>query len=86
MSTAHEAPAAPPIDALLGEMVAALTMAANAYLAPREGAPDVASAALACDAAGDVFERIAPRLRPDERSALSALLTDLRLSVVKKRG
>jgi hypothetical protein len=86
MSTAHEAPAIPPIDALLGETAYQLALAASSYLAPQEGPPDLAAASLACDAAGDVFARIAPRLRPEERNALRAMLTDLRLSVVKKRG
>lgn len=86
MSTAPEALAAPPIDALLGEMIATLALAANAYLEPKDGAADVDAAALACDVAGVVFERISPRLRAEERSGLAALLTQIRLSIVKKRG
>jgi hypothetical protein len=86
MSTATEAPAAPPIDALVGEMIATLALAANAYLEPKDGAPDLEAAGLACDVAGAAFERISPRLRPDERSGLAALLTQIRLSIVKKRG
>jgi hypothetical protein len=86
MSTATDAPAAPPIDALVGEMIATLALAANAYLEPQDGTPDLAAAGLACDVAGLAFERIAPRLRPEERSGLAALLTQIRLSIVKKRG
>jgi hypothetical protein len=67
-------------------MVATLSYAGHAYLAPSEGEPDVSSAALACDVAGDIFERVTPRLRPDERSALSAMLTELRMTIVRKRG
>jgi hypothetical protein len=86
MSTAPEALAAPPIDTLLGEMIATLALAANAYLEPQDGTADVEAAALACDVAGAVFERISARLRADERSGLAALLTQIRLSIVKKRG
>jgi hypothetical protein len=86
MPTSESGLAAPPVDALLAEMVATLSYAAHAYLAPSEGEPDVASAALACDVAGQIFERATPRLRPDERSALSAMLTELRMTIVRKRG
>ena len=86
MSTAPEALAAPPIDTLVGELIATLALAANAYLEPKEGPPDVEAAALACDLAGAAFERISPRLRPEERSGFAALLTQIRLSIVKKRG
>lgn len=86
MSTASEALAAPPIDALVGEMIASLALAAHAYLEPKDGEPDLAAAAMACDIAGSAFDRISPQLRPDERSALSALLTEVRLSVVRKRA
>lgn len=86
MSTATESLAAPPIDALVGEMIATLALAANAYLEPKDGPPDLEGAGLACDIAGQAFERISPRLRPEERSGLAALLTQIRLSIVKKRG
>jgi hypothetical protein len=67
-------------------MVATLSSAAHAYLTPREDQADIRSAALACDVAGQIFERVTPRLRPDERSALSAMLTELRMTIVRKRG
>jgi hypothetical protein len=86
MSTAPDALAVPPIDALVGETIATLALAANAYLEPKDGPADVEAAALACDIAGLAFERISPRLRADERSGLAALLTQIRLSIVKKRG
>jgi hypothetical protein len=86
MSTAPEAIAAPPIDALVGEMIATLALAANAYLEPKDGPPDLDAAALACDIAGSAFERLSPRLGPEERTGLAGLLTQLRLSIVKQRG
>ena len=86
MSTAPEALAAPPIDTLVGEMIATLALAANAYLEPKDGQADLEAAALACDIAGAAFERIGARLRSEERSGLAALLTHLRLSIVQKRG
>jgi hypothetical protein len=86
MSTAPDALAAPPIDALVGEMIATLALAANAYLEPGDGPPDLAAAGLACDIAGAAFERIQDRLGPEERSGLAGLLTHLRLSIVQKRG
>ncbi len=68
-------------------------MLAHAYLEPpaaEEGAeappPDLEAAEIAIDVAGKAFERIQPRVAPDERSALARLLTELRLSYVKKRG
>ena len=88
MSTSQDQLAAPPIDALLGETVATLLYAAAAYLEPRgsETPPDLGSAELAVDVAGMTFERIASRLRPDARGALTVMLTDARLAIVKKRG
>jgi len=86
MSTAPDALATPSIDALVGEMIATLALAANAYLDPKDGPSDLDAAALACDIAGSAFERIAPRLRPEERTGLAGLLTQIRLSIVKKRG
>ena len=86
MSTVPEAPGAPPIDALVGEMIATLALAAGAYLDPKDGPADVDAAALACDIAGVAFERISPRMRAEERGGLAALLTQIRLSIVVKRG
>jgi hypothetical protein len=88
MSTSPEQLAAPPVDDLVGETVATLLYAAAAYLDPRDGdaAPDIASAEVAVDVAGAAFDRIASRLRPDVRGALTVMLTDTRLAIVKKRG
>jgi hypothetical protein len=86
MSTAPDAIAAPPIDALVGEMIATLALVANAHLEPKDGPPDLDAAALACDIAGAAFERISPRLRPEQRAGLAGLLTQIRLHIVKKRG
>ncbi len=88
MSTSQDQLAAPPIDALLGETVATLLYAARAYLEPSESGAqaDLGSAELAVDIAGLTFDRIAPRLRPDARGALTVMLTDARLAIVRKRG
>jgi hypothetical protein len=88
MSTSQDQLAAPPVEDLLGETVATLLYAAMAYLEPRgEGAmPDLASAELAVDVAGLAFDRITPRLRPDARGALTVMLTETRLTIVRKRG
>jgi hypothetical protein len=86
MSSAPEAPVTPAIDALMGELIATLALAASAYLEPREGQPDIDAAVLACDVAGVAFERIAPRLKPEERTALGGLLTHIRMTIVTKRG
>lgn len=88
MSTSQEQLAAPPIDDLLGETVATLLYAAAAYLEPRDAAqaPDLGSAELAVDVAGLAFDRIASRLRPDARGALTVMLTEMRLAIVRKRG
>ena len=88
MSTSHDQLAAPPVEDLLGETVATLLYAAAAYLEPRaEGAvPDLASAELAVDVAGLAFDRITSRLRSDARGALTVMLTETRLAIVRKRG
>ena len=88
MSTSNEQLAAPPVEDLLGETVATLLYAAAAYLEPRaeSATPDLASAEVAVDVAGIAFDRIASRLRPDARGALTVMLTDMRLAIVRKRG
>jgi hypothetical protein len=89
MSTSQDQLAAPPVvEDLLGETVATLLYAAAAYLEPRTGTgePDLASAEIAVDIAGIAFDRIASRLRPDARGALTVMLTDVRLAIVRKRG
>ena len=79
--------AVPPVETLLSEFVASLALAAHAYLEPAgEASPDIASAEVAIDVAAGAFDRIAPRLRAQERTALAGLLTDVRLTCVRKRG
>jgi hypothetical protein len=90
MTSESKATAVPPVEVVLSEAVANLAFAAHAYLSPREDNPsepaDLESASLVLDVAGFVFERIEPRLPAQERSAIARLLTDLRLTYVKRRG
>ena len=88
MSTQDSAVAVPPVEDVVGEYVATLALAAHAYLEPAgEGAqPDLDSATIAIDAAGAAFERIASRLKSERHAALSGLLTDIRMTYVRKRG
>ncbi|MBD5635867.1 MAG: DUF1844 domain-containing protein [Candidatus Eremiobacteraeota bacterium] len=79
----------PPVEVVLSEFVANLAMLARAYLEPAaetEIEPDLAAAEITIDVAGKAFDRIDPRLGAQERSSLARLLTELRLSYVKKRG
>ncbi|MDQ2908900.1 MAG: DUF1844 domain-containing protein [Candidatus Eremiobacteraeota bacterium] len=89
-ATAPNAPAVPPVEVVMSEVVASLALAAHAYLHPsatEEGAsPDLGAAEIAIDVAGKAFERIGPRLGAGERSAMASMLTDLRFTYVKKRG
>lgn len=87
MATLPDATAVPPVDALVSEVVASLALAAHAYLEPGDGSlPDVASAEVAIDVAALAFDRIAAKLKPEERSAIAVLLTDVRMTCVRKRG
>jgi hypothetical protein len=79
----------PPVEVVLSEVVASLAMLAHAYIEPpaESGAePDLNAAEIALDVAGKAYDRIEPRLGPQERSAVARLLTETRLSYVKKRG
>ena len=85
MSTSADAPAeatAPPIDQVAAEMIVTLCLAGLAYLAK----DDVDSAATACDLVGPIFERISSTLRAPDRTSLGGLVTELRMSIVRKRG
>jgi hypothetical protein len=82
MSTETTEAKAPPIGDLASEMVATLCMAGLAYLEQA----DVDSAVVACDLGGSAFERISSSLGPEERTSLGELVTQLRLSIVRKRG
>jgi len=77
----------PPLEPLLTEVIATLALAAHAYLADDNGKqPDHPSAEIAIDVASAAFERVKERLRPDERLAITQMLTETRLTFVRKRG
>jgi hypothetical protein len=77
----------PPLEPLLTEVVATLALAAHAYLSDDGGKePDFRSADAAIDVATLAFERVKERLRPDERLAITQMLTETRLTFVRKRG
>lgn len=77
----------PPLEPLLSEVIATLALAAHAYLSDHDGrSPDLASAEAAIDVATSAFERVKERLRPDERLAITQMLTETRLTFVRKRG
>ena len=82
-----EAATAPPIEHVAGDAFASLALAAHACLEPPgDDQPSLDDAKLAIDLAAGVFERIEPRLQPGDRSAMAALLANLRMTYVKKRG
>jgi hypothetical protein len=77
----------PPVEPLLSEIIATLALAAHAYLTPPEDrAPDHPSAEVAIDVATAAFERVKERLRPQERLAITQMLTETRMTFVRKRG
>lgn len=77
----------PPLEPLVTEIVATLTLAAHAYLSDDSGRePDIAGAETAIDIATAAFERAKERLRPEERLALAQMLTETRMTFVRKRG
>jgi len=77
----------PSVEPLLVEVISTLALAAHAYLSDHEGrTPDTASAEIAIDVASSAFDRVKERLRPDERLALTQMLTETRLMFVRKRG
>lgn len=77
----------PPVEPLLTEVIATLSLAAHAYMTESEGRqPDRASAEVAIDVATAAFERVKERLRPEERLAMTQMLTETRLTFVRKRG
>jgi hypothetical protein len=77
----------PPLEPLLTEVIATLALAAHAYLSDDGGKePDFRSADAAIDVATLAFERVKERLRPEERLAITQMLTETRLTFVKKRG
>jgi hypothetical protein len=77
----------PPVEPLLSEVIATLALAAHAYLTGEEGGePDHSSAEIAIDVATAAFERVKERLRPEQRLAITQMLTETRLTFVRKRG
>ncbi|PZR57503.1 MAG: hypothetical protein DLM50_05895 [Candidatus Meridianibacter frigidus] len=76
----------PAVEPLLTEVIATLSLAAHAYLSQDEKQPDLQSAEIAIDVASASFERVKERLRPQERLAITQMLTETRLTFVKKRG
>jgi hypothetical protein len=88
MSAPESAIAVPSVEDVVSEMVTTLAIVAHAYMEPHEeGAPpDLDAAHIAIDTAGAAFERIGPRLTMEQHAALSGLLTDIRLTYVRKRG
>lgn len=78
----------PPVEVLAADTIARLCLAAHAYLDEDSGQPGAgaASAEAAIDIASSAFERVKERLRPQERLAITQLLTETRMTFVKKRG
>ena len=77
----------PPVEPLLSEVIATLALAAHAYLTEGEGRQaDRGSAEIAIDVATAAFERVKERLQPDQRLAITQMLTETRLTFVRKRG
>jgi hypothetical protein len=90
---AHDAQAAgfqgqiPAVEPLLTEIIATLCLAAHAYLSEDPENPSaLASAEIAIDVASAAFERVKERLRPEERLAITQMLTESRMTFVRKRG
>lgn len=77
----------PPVEPLLTEVIATLSLAAHAYLSEESGRePDLKAAELAIDVATAAFERVKERLRPEERLAIAQVVTETRMAFVMKRG
>ena len=77
----------PAIEPLLSEIIATLALATHAYLSDEgEQTADFASAQIAIDVAGATFERVKERLRPEQRLAITQMLTETRMTFVRKRG
>jgi hypothetical protein len=77
----------PPLEPLITEVITTLALAAHAYLSDQEGRePDFRAADTAIEVATVAFDRIKERLRPDERLAITQMLTETRLTFVRKRG
>jgi hypothetical protein len=76
----------PPIEPLLTEVIVTLSLAAHAYLTEEEGrSPDLPAAEMAIDVAAAAFERVKERLTADQRLAMTQMLTETRMTFVRKR-
>lgn len=77
----------PAIEELMIDAIARFSLAAHFFISDEEGKQsDLASAEIAIDVAGATFERVKERLKPEQRLALTQLLTETRMLFVKKRG
>ena len=80
----------PPLEIVMSEVVGNLAFIAHARLETPEADADAArsleDAEIAIDIAGRAYDRISTRLPVEERAAIARVLTELRLSYVKKRG
>lgn len=87
MSTQSPPAGIPAVESLVTELIGNLALFSAAYLSDESGrTPDFESAQIAIDVASTSFERIKERLRPEERLAITQLLTETRLEFVRKRG
>jgi hypothetical protein len=76
----------PPVEPLLTEVIVTLSLAAHAYLTDEQDhSPDLPAAEIAIDVAGAAFERVKERLTPDQRLAILQMLTETRMTFVRKR-
>ena len=72
---------------LASDTIARFCLAAHAYLSGEDGKQAALDdAGVAIDVASNTFERVKERLRPEERLALTQLLTETRMTFVKMRG
>jgi putative aminopeptidase FrvX len=77
----------PPVEDLVTDAIARLTLAAHAYLSDQESKQaDLPAAEIAIDVASSDYERVEEGLRPSDRLAITQLLTETRMTFVRKRG
>ena len=79
----------PPVEALLSEITATLGVAAYAYMGEGPTAfesADLGAAEIAIDIASASFERIREKLPAETRLAMTDMLTNVRMTFVRKRG
>ncbi len=86
-SSAPDLDAIPSVEPLVTDVIATLALAAHAYLSDdAEKRPDIGDAQIAIDVAAFAFESIKDRLRPEQRLAIAQMLTETRMTFIKKRG